>query len=83
VKIDAQYARLDDQRSGERIVVSSWGEPFVPAEEATLGRTVVNVSVDGAGIYCPGTHCWFVRPDDKAIAVQFQQSLQLCPASVR
>jgi hypothetical protein len=83
MKIDAQYARLDDQRSGERIVVTSRRELFVPAEEATLDCTVVNVSVGGAGIYCPEAHCWFVRPDDKAIAIQFRQSLQFCPANVR
>jgi hypothetical protein len=83
VEIDAQCARLDDRRSGDRIVVSLPGELFVPAEATTLNCTVVNVSVDGAGIYFPETHGWVVRHDDKAIAVQFRQSLQFCPANGR
>jgi hypothetical protein len=83
VEIDAQCARLDDQRSGDRIVVTLPGELFVLAEGTTLNCTAVNFSVDGAGIYFPETHGWVVHHDDKAIAVQFRQSLQFCPANVR
>jgi hypothetical protein len=49
----AQLARSEDRRSSERIVVTLAGKLFVPAEEATLDCTVVNLSVGGAGIYCP------------------------------
>jgi hypothetical protein len=49
----AQPARSYDQRENERIVVTLPGKLFVPAEEATLDCTVVNLSVGGAGIHCP------------------------------
>jgi hypothetical protein len=48
----AQSVRSEDQRSSERIVATLAGKLFVPAEEATLDCTVVNLSVGGAGIYC-------------------------------
>ena len=42
-----------DQRSSERVQVKLAGKLFVPAEEITLDCTIVNLSVGGAGIYCP------------------------------
>lgn len=50
---NVQPARSDDQRKNERIVVTLAGKLFVPAEETTLDCTVVDLSVGGAGIYCP------------------------------
>jgi hypothetical protein len=48
-----QQARSNDQRENERTGVSRAGKLFVPAEETTFDCTVVNLSVGGAGIYCP------------------------------
>lgn len=50
---NAQPARSDDQRENERVTVTLAGKLFVPAEEVTLDCMVVNLSVGGAGIYCP------------------------------
>jgi hypothetical protein len=83
MEIDALYARLHDQRSSDRIVVTSPGKLFVPAEERTLDSAMVNVSVNGAGIGCPESPDWVVCHGEKALAIQFQQSRQLCPANVR
>jgi hypothetical protein len=52
MKINAQKARSDDQRSSDRVVVTLAGKLFVPAEETTLDCTVINLSVGGAGLYC-------------------------------
>jgi hypothetical protein len=49
----AQLARSTDQRSSERVQVRLAGKLFVPAEEITLDCTIVNLSVGGAGIFCP------------------------------
>jgi hypothetical protein len=50
---NARLARSHDQRKNERIVVALAGKLFVPAEEATLVCTVINLSVGGASIRCP------------------------------
>ena len=50
---NAQLARSVDQRSSERVQVRLAGKLFVPAEEITLDCTIINLSVGGAGIYCP------------------------------
>ncbi|HKQ11065.1 MAG TPA: PilZ domain-containing protein [Rhizomicrobium sp.] len=42
-----------DQRRSERFQVRLAGKLFVPAEEITLDCTIINLSVGGAGIYCP------------------------------
>jgi hypothetical protein len=55
---NAQRARSDDQRENERVTVTLAGKLFVPAEEATLDCTVVNLSVGGAGLYCPEPPPW-------------------------
>jgi hypothetical protein len=49
----ARVARSTDQRSSERVQVKLAGKLFVPAEETTLDCTIVNLSVGGAGIFCP------------------------------
>lgn len=74
MEIDAQYRRLADQGTSAGIVDTLPGELFVPAKEMTL---------NGAGICCPETPDWVVCYGEKAIAVQFQRSLQFCPAYVR
>jgi hypothetical protein len=53
MKNNAQNARLDDQRGSERVAVTLAGKLFVLAEQATLDCTVVDLSVGGAGLYCP------------------------------
>src|SRR5579872_4751634 len=53
MKANSQAARLDEQRENERIAITLAGKLFLPAEEATLDCTVVNLSVSGAGLYCP------------------------------
>ena len=52
MKNNAQLARLQDQRSSERVAVRLDGKLFVPAEESTLDCNIVNLSLGGAGIYC-------------------------------
>jgi PilZ domain len=53
MKSNSQRAPSRDQRSSERVEVRLAGKLFVPAEEITLDCTIVNLSVGGAGIYCP------------------------------
>jgi hypothetical protein len=74
VEIDAQRARLDGRRSGDRIVVTLSGELCVSEKETSLNC---------AAIYCPNIHNWMLLHGEKAIAVPFQQSLQFCPANAR
>ncbi|HET7084605.1 MAG TPA: PilZ domain-containing protein [Rhizomicrobium sp.] len=53
MKSNAQSARSLDQRSSDRVQVRLAGKLFVPAENTTLDCTVVNLSIGGAGLYCP------------------------------
>ena len=53
MKSSAQPARSLDQRSNERIEVRLAGKLFVPAEDSTMDCVIVNLSVGGAGIFCP------------------------------
>jgi hypothetical protein len=53
MRSNVQPARSSDQRSSERVEVRLAGKLFVPAEDSTLDCTIVNLSLGGAGIYCP------------------------------
>jgi len=53
MKSDEQNAVADEQRAHGRLDIRVAGKLFVPAEEATLDCTVINLSLGGAGLYCP------------------------------
>jgi hypothetical protein len=53
MKSSAPNAVADEQRAHGRLDIRVAGKLFVPAEEATLDCTVINLSLGGAGLYCP------------------------------